>query len=62
MGNMSYCRFQITLQDLRDCYSYFEEDLSEEEKSARTKMIQLCVDIAIDFGEEVDMRVEEVGE
>lgn len=48
--NMSYCRFQNTLQDLRDCYYNIEEveDMSEEEKSARKKLIELCCNIAAD--------------
>ena len=50
MGNMSYCRFQNTLQDLRDCYENMDNELSEEEKKAQEKLIKLCVDIACDYG------------
>ncbi len=47
MANMSYCRFQNTLQDLQDCYDNMDdEDLSPEEMSARTRMIKLCIEIA----------------
>ena len=48
--NMSYCRFYNTLQDLKDCYRNIEDvsDMSEEEKQARRKLIQLCCDIAED--------------
>lgn len=62
MANMSYCRFQNTLRDLQDCYHHFDETehLSEEEKEARTDMIELAVDIAIDFGDEINMCVERV--
>lgn len=50
MGNMSYCRFQNTLLDLRDCQEYInDDDLSEEEKRARKKLIELCKDIAEDY-------------
>ena len=50
MSNMSYCRFQNTLNDLRDCYEHIEdEDLSEDEKEARNKIKELCKDIALDF-------------
>ena len=46
MGNMSYCRFQNTLKDLRDCYEHLDdEDLSEEEKRAKNKLVELCSDI-----------------
>ena len=48
--NMSYCRFQNTLQDLKDCYYNIEdiEDMSDEEKRARRSLIQICCDIASD--------------
>lgn len=51
MANMSYCRFQNTLQDLRDCYYNLDdiEDMDEEELEARKQLIQLCKDIAEDY-------------
>lgn len=55
MSNMSYCRFQNTLSDLRDCYESMDhEDLSQDEAQARIRMIRLCQEIAHDFGSEVD--------
>jgi hypothetical protein len=50
MSNMSYCRFRNTLSDLRDCVDHIddevetdeEEGLSQEEASAREKLIELC--------------------
>lgn len=47
---MSYCRFRNTLSDLRDCVDHIddevetdeEEGLSQEEASAREKLIELC--------------------
>jgi len=50
MSNMSYCRFQNTLNDLRDCWENMEDDLSEDEEKAKERLIKLCVDIACDFG------------
>jgi len=46
--NMSYCRFHNTLQDLKDCYYNIEdvENMSDEEKRARKKLIEICMDIA----------------
>lgn len=46
--NMSYCRFENTLQDLRDCYYNITEveDMSDTEKRARKKLIELCAEIA----------------
>jgi hypothetical protein len=47
MGNMGYCRFQNTLNDLRDCNNHIEDTgLSEEEEKARTRLIALCREIA----------------
>lgn len=53
MPNMSYCRFQNTLGDLRDCYENMDnpKQLSEEEQKARKALIKLCEDIASDYGD-----------
>ena len=51
--NMSYCRFQNTVTDLYDCYNsdgMFEpEELSEEERKARRRLIDICQTIAAEF-------------
>jgi len=54
MANMSYCRFQNTATDLQDCYDSWEEndDLSSDEKRARTRILELCKDIVADFGDD----------
>lgn len=45
--NMSYCRFENTVGDLEDCYDHLnDEGLSEHEAKARTRLINLCRDIA----------------
>jgi len=31
MSNMSYCRFENTLGDMRDCAAFLEEELEEGE-------------------------------
>jgi hypothetical protein len=49
MSNMSYCRFQNTLQDLRDCNDHLWDDLSEDEETARQKLVKLCRQIVDDF-------------
>jgi hypothetical protein len=48
MGNMSYCRFENTLGDLQDCEEHLfdTEELSESEKRARKRLIELCRNIA----------------
>ena len=55
MSNMGYCRFESTVPDLRDCLEHMDqEDLSKDEKKARLRLIRLCVEIASDYGEEVE--------
>jgi hypothetical protein len=52
VGNMSYCRFKNTLGDLQDCYEVMEDEpKSDEEKSARLRLISICCDIAREFGD-----------
>ena len=47
MGNMSYCRFENTLHDLRNCWNNFDEkELSESEEKARKRLVELCKEIA----------------
>lgn len=55
MGNMSYCRFQNTLSDLRECYEAMDEEgLSAGEQQAKERLIQVCADIHHDYGEDDD--------
>ena len=46
MSNMSYCRFQNTNDDLRDCYDWLGENdpskLSEDELKAFKRLVKLC--------------------
>ena len=49
MGNMSYCRFENTLKDLRDCWENgftLEEPTSESEIKCRKLLVKLCQEIA----------------
>lgn len=52
--NMSYCRFQNTLPDLRDCASHLFDKVSLEEHRARKQLIEECRAIV----EEVDLNGE----
>ena len=55
MANMSHCRFQNTLGDLRDCNDHLsDENLSEQEAAARLRLIKLCKDIAADYDDSED--------
>lgn len=46
MANMPYCRFENTLDDLRDCAEHLHDQLSESEAATRRALIALCRDIA----------------
>jgi len=60
MSNMSYCRFENTLHDLRDCldalrdYSATElmEDASQYEKPAIVQLIKVCKEISDEYDAE----------
>ncbi len=53
MSNMSYCRFRNTLEDLRDCYDNMDDnDLSDEERAARRRLIKLARQSADIYGDE----------
>jgi len=49
--NMSYCRFQNTYLDLKDCLEYLQdnnfetENLSDEELRAYNRLVQTCKEI-----------------
>lgn len=62
MGNMSYCRFQNTLGDLRDCMNHItDEKLSRDEKDARLALVELCHEI-VDEYESAEMQDVDEGE
>lgn len=55
MGNMGYCRFRNTLEDLRDCEEHIYDQLDDEdEMKARQKLIKLCMDITAQFADDED--------
>lgn len=59
MANMSYCRFANTVADLQDCCDHMDEpDLSASEQRARRRLIQTAVEIALNYGDEVNMSVQ----
>ena len=53
MGNMGYCRFENTLDDLKDCQEHLWDDLSESEQQCRRELIELCIQIADECEEEL---------
>ncbi len=56
MSNMSYCRFENTLPDLQDCRDALGDGLdglSVSERLAARELVQMCKQIATEFGEDV---------
>ena len=59
MANMSYCRFENTLEDLKDCAEHIsdnaatdeEDGISREEVWARSRLIKVCKRIVEDAEE-----------
>ena len=57
MSNMKYTLFQNTLKDLEECYDELCEikgvlfELNPEEGKAANRLIQLCNDIVVEFGD-----------
>ena len=53
MSNMSYCRFENTLRDLRDCYENMGEVLSGSEARARQRLVEVCENILTECCDDV---------
>ena len=55
MANASYCRFQNTLRDLRDCSEALDDEehrgISIEEQDAVKKLISLCGEISAEYSD-----------
>jgi len=49
MANMSYCRFENTYDDLRDCFNNWDVR-SESEEEYQILLVKLCEDIAKYYG------------
>ena len=47
MSNMSYCRFENTLNDLQDCDAAMDEgeELEGREAKAKEQLVELCKEI-----------------
>ena len=59
MANMSYCRFQNTLGDLRDCAEHLDDALSYDEKRALLGMTELMAEMLEALGYTVEAPSEE---
>jgi hypothetical protein len=51
MANMSYCRFQNTVQDLQECLGNMGELVSDAELKAKKELIEICIEIAEQYGD-----------
>ncbi len=59
MRNMSYCRFENTYHDLKDCSDNLDDyDLSETETKYRQWLVKLCQKV-VDKAEDLDLIEEE---
>ena len=47
--NMSYCRFENTLRDIRDCYDNMEGSVNEREFEMRKQLVGMCMSIADEY-------------
>lgn len=45
MANMSYCRFQNTANDLEDCVEHMDDDLSDSELRAQSRIVDMAYEI-----------------
>ena len=54
--NMSYCRFENTVNDMIDCINNMEisTDASEYEKRARKRFVELCAQVVEEYGDELE--------
>jgi hypothetical protein len=54
MSNMSYCRFENTLEDMQECLDAVveREDLSFMEAGAKDELVQVCRDFVLAYEEE----------
>jgi hypothetical protein len=51
MANMGYCRFELTLKDLKDCYNNMQTNLSDKEHEYRMQLLELCNSITEEFSD-----------
>ena len=51
MANTTTNRFENTVIDLLDCYKHMEDELSESEEKAKRKIIRLCNQIIVEYGD-----------
>ncbi len=60
-AEMTYCMMENTLGDLKACQEAMDnnDEMSEDEMASRRDLIDLCVDMAINYGGDFDRNIEE---
>ena len=53
MSNMSYCRFNNTAPEVRDCSDHILDHLTGEERRARVSLVYYCIDLLSAIGLDV---------
>lgn len=56
MTNMSYCRWENTLNDLRDCAEHVNDPLDGSEARAMASLLELAADMLEEVGVTIDRR------
>ena len=56
MTNMNYCRWENTLNDLRDCAEHVNDPLGGSEARARACLLELAADMLEEVGVTIDRR------
>ncbi len=63
MGNMSYCRFENTMNSFEDCFEALGEigsldELNDSEQDYAEQLVARAVEMVQDFGHLIDLEVE----
>ena len=56
MANMSYCRWENTLNDLRDCAKHLNDPVDGSEARAQATLLELAADMLEEVGVTIDHR------
>ncbi len=56
MAYMSYCRWENTLNDLRDCAKHLNDPLGGSEARARASLLELAADMLEEVGVTINHR------
>ena len=54
MANMSYCRWENTLDDLRDCAEHVHDPVDGSEARARASLLEIAADMLEEVGVTID--------